>query len=344
MATIGIKDVARTAGVSVGTVSNVLNRPDTVREETRFRVQAVIAQLGFVRNESARQLRAGRSRSIGYVFLDASNPFFTDVARGVEEAAETAGLGLFLCNSNGDSRRESHYLELLQEQRVVGILITPIDYTNPQLAALGGQGIPVVVVDNPANGTGSWCSVGVDDLLGGELAITHLLEEGHKRIGFAGGPLTLPQLADRLGGVQKALADAGRPAGNLTLLETETTTMAAGREAAQRLLGLPARRRPTALFCCNDLVALGALQQFTVEGVPVPDAVAIVGYDDIDFAAGAAVPLTSVRQPREQLGRTATQMLLTETTEDGHRHRHITFSPELIVRASSRRARRRASA
>jgi len=344
VAQVGIKEVARTAGVSVGTVSNVLNHPELVKVETRLRVQAVIAELGFVRNESARQLRAGRSRSIGYVFLDGSNPFFTDVARGVEEAAEEGGLGLFLCNTNGSPRRERYYLDLLQEQRVLGILVTPTDYSNPQLAALPGQGIAVVLVDSPVNGTENWCGVGVDDVLGGELAVTHLLEEGHRRIAIAGGPLTLSQVSDRLRGAQKAFAEAGKPAGDLTLLDTQMLTMEAGRQAAQRLLGLPARRRPTAVFCCNDLVALGALQQFTLEGVAVPDSIAIVGYDDIDFAAGAAVPLTSVRQPREQIGRTATNMLLDETTEEHHRHRHVTFTPELIVRASSRKARRRASA
>jgi LacI family transcriptional regulator len=337
---VGVKEVARTAGVSVGTVSNVLNRPEMVRAETRLRVETVMAQLGFVRNESARQLRQGRSRSLAYVFLDATNPFFMDVALGVEAAAEEAGLALFLCSSNGNAAREDHYLDLLHEQRVRGVLVTSLDYNNPRLRTLPAQGTPVVLVDHPADATGPWCSVAVDDKLGGELAVTHLLERGHERIAVAGGPLTLPQVADRLEGARRAMTAAGRHEADLVHLETDKLTLDAGRLAAQRLIGLPSSRRPTAIFCANDLVALGALQQFMLQDVSVPGDVAIVGYDDIAFAAAAAVPLTSVRQPREQLGRTATQLLIAETTEADHEHRGVTFVPELIVRNSTRGARR----
>jgi LacI family transcriptional regulator len=330
---IGVKDVARAAGVSVGTVSNVLNRPEVVRDETRFRVQAEMARLGFVRNESARQLRQGRSRTLAYVFLDATNPFFTDVARGAEAAAEQAGLALFLCNSNGDPAREDRYLDLLHQQRVRGILITALDYANPQLRALPEQGTPVVLVDHPADVASAWCSVGVDDTLGGELAVAHLLEQGHERIAFAGGPFSLPQIADRLAGARRALAVAGRPEDDLVVLETDEPTVATGRLAAERLIGLP--RRPTALFCANDVMALGALQQLLLAGVAVPAEVAVVGYDDIDFAGAAAVPLTSVRQPRDRLGRTATELLIEETTDGAHDHRGVTFVPELMVRDST---------
>ena len=331
---VGVKDVARAAGVSVGTVSNVLNRPEIVRDETRLRVQAEMTRLGFVRNESARQLRQGRSTTLAYVFLDATNPFFTDVARGAEAAAEQAGLALFLCNSNGDPAREDRYLDLLHQQRVLGILITALDYANPQLRTLPEQGTPVVLVDHPADIASAWCSVAVDDMHGGEVAVAHLLELGHERIAFAGGPLTLPQIADRLEGSRRAMA--GRPEDDLVVLETDEPTVAAGRLAAQRLIGLPKRRRPTAIFCANDVLALGALQQLLLAGVGVPSDVAIVGYDDIDFAGAAAVPLTSVRQPRDRLGRTAAELLIAETTEGVHEHRGVTFVPELMVRDSTR--------
>jgi LacI family transcriptional regulator len=338
---VGIKDVARAAGVSVGTVSNVLNRPDIVRQETRFRVEAEMARLGFVRNESARQLRQGRSRTLAYVFLDATNPFFTDVARGAEAAAEQAGLALFLCNSNGDPQREDRYLDLLHQQRVRGVLITALDYANPRLRSLPEQGTPVVLVDHPADIASAWCSVAVDDKLGGELALAHLIGEGHERIAFAGGPLTLPQISDRLEGARRAMLAAALPDEDLVVLETDAQTFACGREAAQRLIGVPPPRRPTAIFCANDLLALGALQQFTLAGVAVPSEVAIVGYDDIDFATAAAVPLTSVRQPRDRLGRTATELLVAETTEADHEHEGVTFVPELMVRASTRGPKRR---
>ena len=334
MMRVGVKDVARAAGVSVGTVSNVLNRPEIVRDETRSRVQAEMARLGFVRNDSARQLRQGRSTTLAYVFLDATNPFFTDVARGAELAAEQAGLALFLCNSNGDRARERRYLDLLHQQRVAGILITALDYANPQLRTLPLQGTPVVLVDHPADSASAFCSVAVDDTHGGEVAVAHLLELGHERIAFAGGPLTLPQIADRLAGSRRAMA--GRPREHLVVLETDEPTVAAGRLAAQRLIGLPRNSRPTAMFCANDVLALGALQQLLLAGVGIPSEVAIVGYDDIDFASAAAVPLTSVRQPRDRLGRTATELLIAETTGEAHEHQGVTFVPELMVRDSTR--------
>ncbi|MFS8097550.1 LacI family transcriptional regulator [Lentzea alba] len=324
---VGIRDVAQHAGVSNATVSNVLNRPDVVAPATRQRVLAAIEELGFVRNESARQLRAGRSRVIAYVALDAANPFFTDVARGVEDAAREAGLALFLCNSASDDSREREYLELLHEQRVEGILITPVDAEQ-----LTDRGTPVVLVDRESNGT--HCSVAVDDVLGGELAVTHLIETGHTRIAMVGGPMSIQQVRDRHEGAMRAVTNAGLPADALTFLETKGLQVAEGRGAGERLVGLPAARRPTAAFCANDLLALGLLQSMTQQGLRVPDDLAVVGYDDIEFAAAAAVPLTSVRQPREQLGRTAAQLLLAENEPD-HEHRHVKFQPELVVRASS---------
>ncbi|SDG60502.1 LacI family transcriptional regulator [Lentzea fradiae] len=327
---VGIRDVAQHAGVSNATVSNVLNRPDVVAPATRQRVLAAIEELGFVRNESARQLRAGRSRVLAYVVLDAANPFFTDVARGVEDAARDAGLALFLCNSASDGNREREYLELLHEQRVEGILITPVDAESAQLL---DRGTPVVLVDRGAT-DGTRCSVAVDDVLGGELAVTHLIENGHTRMAMVGGPLSIQQVRDRREGALRAVEAAGLPADALTFLETRGLQVGEGRNAGERLVGLPSSRRPTAAFCANDLLALGLLQSMTQQGLRVPDDLAVVGYDDIEFAAAAAVPLTSVRQPREQLGRTATRLLLGEN-EPGHEHRHVKFQPELVVRAST---------
>ncbi len=331
----GIKEVAERANVSVGTVSNVLNRPHLVRSATRARVVAAMQELGFVRNESARQLRAGSSRIVAYVFLDAANPFFTEVARGAEEASRDSGLALVMCNSNGEASRETEYLDLLLQQRVHGVLITAVDYEGALIRSLPARGVPVVLVDRRASDAKDWCSVGVDDIRGGELAVSHLREQGHDRIAFVGGPMSIPQVADRHEGSMKALAAYGDSPENLAVLGTDSLTIAAGREAGQRLAGLPARRRPTAVFCANDLLALGLLQQLLHLGVAVPDDVAIIGYDDIDFAAAAAVPLTSVRQPSRLLGRTAIELLRYESLP-GHKHRQVQFVPELVVRESTR--------
>lgn len=332
MATHSIKEVARRAGVSLGTVSNVLNRPDIVAPATRRKVQKVIEEIGFVRNEAARHLRAGRSSTIGLLVLDVANPFFTDLARGVERLADEHGSMVMLCNSSEDPDRERRYLDQLEELRVLGVLITPVEGISPRLEQLIDRGTPVVLVDQ-GNGRNR-CSVAVDNVLGGRLATSHLLEQGHQRIAFVGGPFTIQQVIDRHAGTVAALADAA-PA-ELSVFATASLTVAEGRLAGERIAAMPPETRPTAAFCANDLLALGLLQEMTRQKVRIPADLAIVGYDDIDFAAAAAVPLSSVRQPREQLGRTATELLLEEVQQGTeHRHRHVVFEPELVVRESS---------
>jgi LacI family transcriptional regulator len=190
------------------------------------------------------------------------------------------------------------------------------------------------LVDSAADPSHRWCTVGVDDVLGGELAVTHLVDQGHHRIAFAGGPKSIYQVEHRLRGARQAVSAAGSAEVTLTVLETTALNVAEGRRVGARLLGLPLRRRPTAVFCGNDLVALGVLQHMTSSGVSVPSEMAIVGYDDIEFASAAAVPLTSVSQPRQQIGRAAAELLLEEVLED-HEHRNVQFQPELIVRATS---------
>ena len=334
-APVSIREVAAHAGVSVGTVSNVLNRPDIVAPPTRDRVNAAIKTLGFVRNESARQLRAGRSRTIGLVVLDVANPFFTDVARGVEDEASRSGLSVILCNSDEQLPKETHYLELLEEHRVQGILITPVAGADERLARLQRRGTPVILVDSRSV-SGGQCSVAVDDVLGGDVALSHLLDGGHERIAFVGGPLSLRQVADRLEGAIRALQRAGGTADDLIMIETAALNVSAGQRAGAAIAEMSPRQRPTAAFCANDLAALGLLQEMTRRGIRVPDDIAIVGYDDIEFAAAAAVPLSSVRQPRHQIGRTAAQLLLEESlSTDGHQHREVIFQPELEVRRSS---------
>lgn len=333
----GVKQVAAAAGVSLGTVSNVLNHPGRVSPGTRTKVEKAMAALGFVRNESARQLRAGRSRVIAYVMLDGRNPFFTDVAAGIEDAAGAEDLSLFLCNSANHADRENAYLDRLEEQRVQGILITPTDPGSPALDQIARRGTPVVIVDRTRNDA-TLCSVAVDDVHGGEIAVRHLIEQGHERIAFVGGSTEIGQVRDRHDGALRALRAAGFGPENLVRLSTDELTVAEGSEAGRRLAGLPSAQRPTAAFCANDLLALGLLQACAGLRIRVPDDLAIVGYDDIEFAAAATVPLTSVRQPRQLLGRTAADLLVEETTDPTHEHQQVTFTPELIVRASSARA------
>jgi len=339
--TASVIDVAARAGVSLGTVSNVLNRPERVAPATRERVLKAIQELDFVRNEAARQLRAGRSRTVGLVVLDIGNPFFTDLAAGAEAAAVEAGLSVVLCNTNDDVERERHHLTQLQEQRPYGILITPVGAKTPAIESLRKMGTPVVLVDRGSSRR--QCSVSVNDRVGGELAVNHLVTLGHRRIGFVGGPVGIKQVSERLSGARTAMEATGFAEDALQVVESPNLTVASGRAAGTELLALSERRRPTAVFCANDLLALGLLQELTRNGVEVPSEMAIVGYDDIDFAAAAAVPLTSVRQPRSQLGQAAMELLVEEATDpDGHRHRQVVFEPELIVRESTQPDLRRA--
>ena len=206
MAAASIRDVAARAQVSVGTVSNVLNRESIVSPQTAARVHAAIEELGFVRNDAARQLRAGKSRSIGLAVIDMSNPFFTDLARGAEDLAAEHGMAVLVGNMGSDSERESMYLDLFEEQRVFGVLASPLGDNLERLERLRLRGTPVVLVDRRGEGT-EFSSVSVDDVAGGALAINHLLSIGRRRIVFVGGPQTLHQVSDRIQGAQEAIAN-----------------------------------------------------------------------------------------------------------------------------------------
>lgn len=334
---VSINQVAQHAGVSIGTVSNVLNRPEIVAETTRRRVLDAIATLGFVRNEAARSLRAGSTRTVGLVVLDVANPFFTDLAAGVEAVADQHGTSLSLCNSGESRERERRHLEHLNEQRVQGVLITPLDTSNPDFDRLVARGIPVVLVDR-GSGEPNRCSVAVDDLQGGGLVGEHLASQGHRRVAFVGGPLSIKQVADRHRGLTQSVDGADV---DVSLELTEALTIAEGLRCGESLARIPASRRPTAVACANDLLALGVLQAFTTAGLRIPQDVAIVGYDDIVYAGAAAVPLSSVRQPRALLGQTGAELLFEEIAQpEAHRHRQIVFEPELVVRASSDHRRR----
>lgn len=331
---VSVRDVAAAASVSVGTVSNVLNRPEKVSPATVERVTQAIEELGFVRNDAARQLRAGRSRSIALIVLDAGNPFFAEVARGAEDRAAESGMSVLLGNSDERPDREDAYLELFREQRVNGVLVTPVDRDLGRLERLRSGGVPVVLVDHE-DAAHDFASVAVDDVQGGYLAVSHLLATGRRHIAYLSGPRTIRQVADRLEGARRAVAEA--EGATLEVVEMAALSVLQGREAGERLRARPAGERPDALFAANDLLAVGALQAFTLTAdVQVPRDIAIVGYDDIEFASATVVPLSSVRQPAHLIGYTAVDLLLKELDDpDGEHERTVRFQPELVVREST---------
>lgn len=329
----GIREVARLAGVSVGTVSNVLNRPDKVSAETRERVAQVIARLDFVPNRGAADLRTGRSRMIGLVVPDITNPFFAEVARGAVDAAGRQGFVVVLCNSDQDIDKQAGYLDVLEEQRVAGVLINPIGAIPSRLARLRDRGSGVVLVDRTAK-VSEYSSVAVDDVRGGQVAVDHLLSLGARRIAMINGPTSLRQCSDRRRGARRALDKAGLRPDDLIEVATDTMTIHDGVAAAAELLELP--ELPDAVFCTNDLLAIGATRRLAQAGLVVPDDIAVMGYDDVDLAAEAPIPLTSIGQPKYELGQVATELLLKEIPAGAEaRHERVVFQPHLTRRAST---------
>lgn len=330
--TVSVRDVAVAASVSVGTVSNVLNNPERVAPATVARVMAAIDQLGFVRNDAARQLRAGQSRTIGLIVLDVGNPFFTDLARGAESRASDENLTVLLANSDENPNREAASLDLFEEQRVLGVVISPFEEDLPRLHRLQQRGIQVVLVDRDSTDR-SVSSVSVDDIVGGAMAARHLADLGRRRLAFVGGPRGIRQVADRLAGTLRVIAE--HPGMTLEVIETHSLTVLEGRAAGEVIVSRPAAQRPDAVFAANDLLAIGVMQSLRSAAIEMPDQIAVIGYDDIDFAISAEVPLSSIQQPSRLLGHTAVDLLLKHVAEPRLDTEHIKFQPVLVVREST---------
>jgi len=341
MARQTIREVAERASVSLGTVSNVLNKPELVAPETRERVLAAINELGFVRNHAARQLRGVKSKAIALIVLDFDNPFFTEVARGVEHAAAQADHLVILASSATAASREDQALRLLEEQRVAGILMSPATSSpSPRLREIRRRGTPIVLLDRHRKRRDQ-CSVAINDTSGGRQVGEHLVALGHKRIGLINGLRTLKPCAERRGGLFEVIEASDAQVAARHELEMDEMTTEAGERGMSELLSRG--RPPSAVFCGNDLMAIGAERAALAHGLAIPDDVAIVGYDDIRFAATSLVPLTSVHNPAYDLGYQAAGLLIEEATDGAHhQHRNVLLEPELIARASTDGATRAA--
>lgn len=331
MPDIGLRDVAAHAGVSIGTVSNALNRPEVVSATTAARIAAAVEELGYVPNIAARQLKAGRSDAIGLSVINIANPFFSDIAFGAEEEALTAGYSVIVGNGLDSIEREARSLDLFERQRMDGVLLAPVERAPEQLQRFRKRGVPVVLVDHRHP---QFSSVSVDHRLGGRLATQALLDSGCRHLAFVGGPDSRPQMVERLRGFSDATT--GRSV-RTTVIDTTTLNTRLGREIADRIADLPDDDRPDGVFAGNDHLAIGLLQGLVARGIRVPDDIALVGYDDIEFAGAAVIPLTSVRQPSIAMGARAVELLLARLggSEEVVEAR---FMPELVVRSSTRTA------
>jgi LacI family transcriptional regulator len=323
-----MRDVASTAGVSLKTVSRVVNGEAGVREDTAARVEAAIARLGFSRNDLARSLRHGRANALGLVIEDVANPFYSVIVRSVEDAAHARSQILITGSCEEDPVRERELVLRLLRRWVDALLIVPAGSDHRYLLPEIGAGTPVVFLDRPPRGIDA-DTVLFDNVGGARQAIEHLLAHGHTRIAFVGDPPRLYTASERLEGYRAALREAGVEPRD-ELVSAGSHDAASAERAVRELLALPADRRPTALFTANNRNTIGALRALTDSDDPI----ALVGFDDFELADMLPVPVTVVRHDPAEMGRIAADLAYARLDgEDALPRRHI-IDCELVARGS----------
>jgi LacI family transcriptional regulator len=323
-----IKDVAVRAEVSRATASYTFTQPARVSESLRKRVLAAADELGYVGNEAARRLRRGHSLAFGLLISNTGNPVYAEVAAGAEREAAANGRFIIVANSDDDEHRERDYVHFFESQQVSGIIATPVNRVPNELLELRESGTPFVLV-GLAEGPHDYPAISGDNELGGYLAARHLLDQGRHRLLFVGGPH--PHVDARLAGARRAVGETDASA-ELEVVRTAAQNARIGEEVAGELLSRSPGARPDGVFAGNDLLALGLLHGLIGGGLDVPADLSLVGYDDIEFADFAIVPLTTIRHPSAALGAAAVRLLLGLETETDLAGR---FAPEVVVRATS---------
>jgi LacI family transcriptional regulator len=328
---ITIKDIAREVGVSTSTVSRALSGSPLISATTARRVKEAADKLGYERNELARGLVIGASGAIGLIVPDITNPFFSDIARGVGEIAVASRYGVILCNTAERVERELHYMRLMRRKRVDGLILSSATVDDPVFQLLTEARIPFILVSR-LSGDLDVPYVVVDDKLGARLAVKHLTDLGHRKIGFIGGPPDVRASQDRADGYREVLRENG-----LTVREQWVCfagfTQAAGREAGQRILALA--DRPTAIFAANDVTALGVLEVADGLGMDVPGDLSLVGYDDISYAALPRIQLTTVAQPAFEMGQISAEWLISIVEGRSRPVLRRVITPRLMVRSTT---------
>jgi LacI family transcriptional regulator len=329
---VTIKDIAKKAGVSYATVSRALNNHPEINIETRKKVLRIANEFGYQPNAIARGLVKKETKTLGLLIPDITNPFFPEVARGIEDAANEKGYTIFLCNTNWSLEREVNYLNVLRQKQVDGILIAPasekIDHLKKILSQWSKNTVSITRV-NISNVT----SVLIDNVQGARMAVEHLLNRGYRKIAFIGGLIDISANQERLQGYQEALAD-NEVKQNPDYIASGDFKRESGHQIMQRLLMLKAR--PDAVFAANDLLALGAIQAIREAGLTIPDDVAVCGFDDIEFASLPEIQLTTVSQPKYEMGKLALETLIDQIkAEERTVARKIMLEPNLIVRKTT---------
>jgi LacI family transcriptional regulator len=331
---IGLARVAAAAGVTVATVSNAINRPQLVAPATRERIARAMEELDFVPNRAAATLRVGSNRLLGLVVPEVTNPFYAAITEAIAGEASQNGYALVLGVSHDDPARELEHFERLAEQRAAGAIVVPLGATAERLTRLQMVGTHLVVIDRVMDAHDG-CSVVMDDVLGGRMAAEHLLTTaGGEGLTLVNGPLSIPQCADRRRGAMQAL-HVRRDTGAMSEFETAHMTVEEGVAVGRRIAESGAPRR---IFCTNDQLALGVMRGLRESGLDVPRDARVVGYGDLTLATESDTFITSVAQPKADMGREAVRLILRELAEgDEHLHSTTVFAPELIVRESAPR-------
>ena len=329
---VTIRDVARLASVSPMTVSRVINDSTLVSRDTRRRVEEAISELGYVPSRLARGLSAQRTGTLAVIVPDVANPFFTQIVRSAEEVARRAGYRVLLCDTRADLVIEREVIEEMIAHRVEGIVIAPVsDRSRDHLLRLDKFAVPYVLVDRTVPGIDADAVLG-DSAEGAQRLVEHLLSLGHRRIGMIVESSDVSTARDRRGGYEAALRAAGLPV-DPGLVAEATVDPQGGHEGMQRLLALD--DPPTAVFTVNNLVALGAIEAVRAAGLEVPDDIALVCFDDIEYASRLYPFLTVMEQPAETFGTLSTQLLLERIERRApERARVVVLPAEFVVRRS----------
>lgn len=329
---VSLVDVARRANVSISTVSRTITQTGKIGEKTQEKVREVMRELGYKPNRVARRLRAqgGKRHLIGLIIPNIQNPFFADLARGVEDVAYKNNFAVMLCNYDEDPQKELFYLDVMQAESVDGIILPPAHEDDPDVLRVKQSGIPVVCVDRSLNDP-TIDKVEVDNEQGSFDAVAHLLKKGHRRIGLISGPGDSSTGRERLEGYRRAHAEAGIPVDE-TLIRFGNYKQESGREIAEALLAVS--HPPSALFACNNLMLVGAIETIFALKLKIPEQVAIIGYDDLPLAAVFDPPLTVVQQPAYEVGQRAAELLFRRLENPASEVTRLQLKPTLIVRGS----------
>jgi len=328
-----IREVAEKAGVSVTTVSHVVNKTRFVSEEVRERVVAAMKDLNYRPNALARSLRRGETHTLGLILPDSSNPFFAEVGHAIEAAAFERGYSVILCNTENNLEKERLYTEVLEKNQVDGMIFVAAGVNREAILQIVRNGLPLIVVDRDM-GALELDTVATDHHFGGMAATQHLLESGHRTIACITGPSDVTPSAERVTGYRDALLQAGIPVDE-TLIMRGDFHAASGYAAAMDILQREAR--PSAIFVCNDMMAIGAIRAANQLGLRIPEDVSIVGFDDIELALYITPPLTTVAQPKQEIGQLTVELVLERIRRPAIEARRKVLSPRLVIRDSTRR-------